>query len=70
MNFNHFPTALGKIIAANLIVVVMAAAVFVIMMVTGAVAGDVEPIGTEVASIVELPAIDTQVSSVVLVRTP
>ena len=66
----HFPTALGKIIAANLFVVVMAAAVLVIMMASGAVAGDVEPIGTEVASIVELPTIDTQVSSAVLVRTP
>ena len=83
MKLNHFPFAVQNIIAVNLFVWLMAAAVLAVMVLTGAVSGDVEPIGTqvarlvevsaietEVASIVELPAVDTQVSSVAIVRGP
>lgn len=83
MKISHFPVSIRSILAVNLVVWMIAAAALTVMLLAGAIsAGAVEPlvapssdsIEVEVldTAIVAVPAatVDTQVSSIAIVRAP
>ena len=83
MKITHFPFSVGSVVAVNLIVWLTAAVAIVVMLLAGALStGDHQPLGASVAGTIEVEvldstvvaapevAIDTQVSSVAIVRAP
>ena len=81
MKITQLPFDIRQIVAVNLAIVAVATVAFVVMLLAGALGvADAPPaqtgISTQVASIVEYPeieaavSIDTQISSVTLVRGP
>ena len=83
MQLTHFPFSIRSLVAVNLFVCVLAAIVFTVMLLAGAVStAEGQPTGTQVAGQVEFAliepdvtvvpdiVIDTEVSSVTIVRRP